>query len=470
MNEIDVERFSSTHLSIPINREIEILVQKGELDLARKKIEMFQPGSQTEHRIKEHLRGIIAQFLGLHEEAYSLFMLGLERYGENVNLLRDLSSICYQLDLPAKWRFYYRLLKQRLHECGDLLSPESNISCQLACGKFLEEEGDLVGALDIYEECLEKCQSIPDPHLKHLFYLRTLPQLVRLKAQFNQTAAMGHYYSELISIDRKECPKYLNVEIQHSLMLAEVNLVGPNHAWSRVKPLLDDEDILESDRRLLYFDFIEELLIRGLPLPVEAKLYQSLQDNADSYETEIGLLAFSAKNPRDLTELSCLASTLSWSCYLRILILYFSRTKDSELAEELKNKISLILSSLSSEAKGFWFNRMKPYLGSGDFVINFSREGRTVIFQNKEVDLSRKKGMLILLEALVEKPEKSVDEMIRLLWNCDYSPENYHRLRMTVHRLNQILYELTAIPKVFEISADRLSLKPSICLELISAN
>ncbi|MCB0361457.1 MAG: hypothetical protein KDD35_01965, partial [Bdellovibrionales bacterium] len=130
-----------------------------------------------------------------------------------------------------------------------------------------------------------------------------------------------------------------------------------------------------------------------------------------------------------------------------------------------KNKINLILSSLPIEAKSFWLFRMKPYLDSEDFIIRFNKEARSLRFQCKEVDLSRKKGMLLLLEAMIDGPRKSIDEVIRVLWNCDYSPENYHRLRMTVHRLNQILYKLTSIPKVLEISADYLSLKPSIYLK-----
>jgi hypothetical protein len=251
-------------------------------------------------------------------------------------------------------------------------------------------------------------------------------------------------------------------------MLAEICLVGINHAWARAQTLLEDNSLLESDRRLIYFDFLEEMLIRGECITDGMRSFQQLCLHANSFETEISVLAFNPESARDLAELSGLASVLSWSCYLRILILYFGRTQEGILIDELRNKINLILSSLpSAEAKGFSLNRMKPYLGAGDLVINFSREARTVIFQNKEVDLSRKKGMLILLDVMTDESEKSVDEMIRLLWSCDYSPENYHRLRMTVHRLNQILYDLTAIPKVFEISADRLTLKPSVILEYL---
>lgn len=459
---------TSTDIIQNMRSQTECLIQNGELDLATECIEYFEPKTLAERRLKEHLRGLVHEYSGNLEKAYSSYLLALEKYGENVNLIRDLASACYQLDLITKWRFYHQMLRRSLADLGDTLSVESRISCTLQIGKYMEEDGDLSGGLAVYEECFEFVKSVRNQDERRLLYLRTLPQIVRLKSHFNQTEKMGFYYSELISINRSDCPKPLDTEVQHSLMLAEMYLVGINHAWARAQALLKDNSLLESDRRLIYFDFLEEMLIRGESITDDMRSYQQLCLHANSFETEISVLAFHPEGARDLAELSGLACVLSWSCYLRILILYFGRTQDGILIDELRNKINLILSSLpSAEAKGFWLNRMKPYLGAGDLVINFSREARTVIFQNKEVDLSRKKGMLILLDAMTDEPEKSVDEMIRLLWNCDYSPENYHRLRMTVHRLNQVLYDLTAIPKVFEISADRLTVKPSVILEFL---
>ncbi|MBK7842654.1 MAG: hypothetical protein IPJ71_03005 [Bdellovibrionales bacterium] len=459
---------TSTDIIHNMRSQTERLIQNGDLDLATECIEYFEPKTLAERRLKEHLRGLVYEYSGNLERAYSSYLLALEKYGENVNLIRDLASACYQLDLVTKWRFYHQMLRRSLADLGDALSVESRISCTLQVGKYMEEDGDLSGGLAVYEECFEFVKSVRNQEDRRLLYLRTLPQIVRLKSHFNHTEKMGFYYSELISINRSDCPKPLDTEVQHSLMLAEIYLVGINHAWARAQTLLEDNSLLESDRRLIYFDFLEEMLIRGECITESMRSYQQLCLHANSFEAEISVLAFNPESARDLAELSGLACVLSWSCYLRILILYFGRTQDGILIDELRNKINLILSSLpSSEAKGFWLNRMKPYLGAGDLIINFSREARTVIFQNKEVDLSRKKGMLILLDAMTDESEKSVDEMIRLLWNCDYSPENYHRLRMTVHRLNQVLYDLTAIPKVFEISADRITVKPSVILEFL---
>ncbi|MCB0365616.1 MAG: hypothetical protein H6624_04285 [Bdellovibrionaceae bacterium] len=444
------------------------LIQCGKLKEAKRAIDSFQGRTHVELRILEHLRGVVAEFSGDLEQAYHTYLLAIEKHGENIKLIADLAGVCYQLDLMAKWRFYHQRVLHHLDEFDAQLSVESKVVCRLGAGKNMEEDGDLIGALDLYEQAFNLSRSVEDFDARQFLYLRVLPQVVRLRSQFAEADKLGLYYTELISLQRAEYPKYLDVEIQHSLMLAEINLIGPHHAWARVKLVLEDTSLMESDRRLVYFDFLEEMLIRGLPLTEDMFAFSELQKSGDSFEQEIALLAFDPQRRRDLGELSDLAAVLSWSCYLRIMILYFSSTEDERLAQELRNKINLILSSLGAQSKAFWLNRMRPYMASDDLTLNFSREKRTIAFQNKELDLSRKKGMLLLLDAMTENNEHSVDEVIQLLWQDSYSPENYHRLRMTVHRLNQLLYDLTAIPKVLEVSADKVSVKPTVCLESIS--
>ncbi|MCB0386725.1 MAG: hypothetical protein KDD43_15130, partial [Bdellovibrionales bacterium] len=386
-------------------------------------IESFPAKGDVELRILEHLRGVVAEFSGDLEQAYHTYLRAIEKHGDNIKLLGDLAGVCYQLDLMAKWRFYHQKVLRSLNDLDDLLTVETKVVCRLGAGKNMEEDGDLIGALELYEQAFRLSSSVEDFDSRQFLYLRVLPQIVRLRSHFNESEKLGLYYTELISLQRADYPKYLDVEIQHSLMLAEINLIGPHHAWARVKLVLEDTSLMESDRRLIYFDFLEEMLIRGLPLTGEMKAFTELRKSADSFEQEIALLTFEPQNRRDLGELSDLASVLSWSCYLRILILYFSDTQEDRLAQELRNKINLILSSLGPQSKAFWLNRMRPYLATDDLTLNFSREKRTIAFQNKELDLSRKKGMLLLLDAMTEKGEYAVDEVIQLLWQDSYSPE-----------------------------------------------
>ncbi|MCB0362335.1 MAG: hypothetical protein KDD35_06420, partial [Bdellovibrionales bacterium] len=227
-------------------KKVVALVQSRQMKQAEEVIRSFNPENLLGNRIKEHCRGIYFEYMGDLEMAYSTYLRAIEKYGENVNLYRDLASACYQLDLTAKWRFYHQTLKRRLNEFDEEIGIESKTSCFLLLGKFCEEDGDLRGALNLYEECFESLGSIEDPESRKLLYLKILPQIVRIRAQFNHIDNMGSFYSELISINRVDIPKHLDVEVQHSLMLAEVNLIGPHHAWVRAKLILDDPNVLES--------------------------------------------------------------------------------------------------------------------------------------------------------------------------------------------------------------------------------
>jgi CHAD domain-containing protein len=60
-----------------------------------------------------------------------------------------------------------------------------------------------------------------------------------------------------------------------------------------------------------------------------------------------------------------------------------------------------------------------------------------------------------------------VDTLIKKLWQADFSPEHLHRLRMAVHRLNHLLFELSAVPRVIEMSADQVAVKASIEIQAV---
>ncbi len=57
-----------------------------------------------------------------------------------------------------------------------------------------------------------------------------------------------------------------------------------------------------------------------------------------------------------------------------------------------------------------------------------------------------------------------MDEAIKLLWQTEFSPEHYHRLRMSVHRLNTLIHETTGFGKVVEVDSQTVRLRPEVRL------
>lgn len=419
-------------------------------------LEAWNLETEQDKRIMLHFKGMAQIHQGDLSGAKTSLLTAYESFGENISLIRDIACLYYQTGEITLWREWYRRLERKVSELHAQLSVDTQVRVWVVLGKFYEAEGFDTKALNLFAKTYDRLKS---EKRSDLYYL-CLPQLLRLQSNHGNSDVLGQYYSELISLRKNYLNKDIAFEIYHSLMLAEMVLVGPDHSWARVVSALQ-EDLPMADKRLIFYDFIEGALSRKWTIPLQAKTMASQLKDHDAFEVEIHQLAFQTDIRRDWLRLSELAAELSWGSYLRVLILHLSQSAGADTVE-IKNKINLVLSSLDAESRSYWLQRMKPFLVSQDLTLSFAKEKRMVCFQNKEIDLSKKKGMLTLLQALADQRTRSVEDVIQLIWSSPYSPEYYHRLRMTAHRLNQLLFDLTTIPKIIEVSADEVTLRPTV--------
>jgi hypothetical protein len=84
--------------------------------------------------------------------------------------------------------------------------------------------------------------------------------------------------------------------------------------------------------------------------------------------------------------------------------------------------------------------------------------------QGKSVDLCKKKIGQQILTILMKNPTLSVDQFIHHLWQTSFTPEHYHRLRMSIHRLNSLIHEASGIGKVIEVDSQEVRLRPEVKL------
>lgn len=412
-------------------------------------------------RMREHLKARYFLYNGQDEKARDILLMALGLYGENVECLRDLACCYHQLGEMSHWRKTYSKLLSDLQRLEPQLSLETRTDCWICIGKFYEEEGHVVKALKIYREYFEFYVDEPE----NLRRKKILPQLVRLESQIDSQKDLGVLYSELLRTKGADLSKDLNIEVQHALMLAELQLVGPQHAWIRVENILKTQNVNLIDKSLLLFDFVEECILQGLD--ISDQVYLALETNVGQnlFEQELRQLVIYTEDLR-LERLSLLAPELSWASYLRLLILWIRKRPPGVDAQEIKNKINLILSSFDPESRSYWLGRIRFALGQPEIRLSFDPRKRSLSSQNHSLDLSKKKGMQIVLQKLAEKPQQTIDDMIQALWQSSFTPEHYHRLRMTVHRLNRLLYEMTSVSKSIEVSSERVALRHEIKLVL----
>ena len=291
--------------------------------------------------------------------------------------------------------------------------------------------------------------------------LRALIQKARWHALYEPNDQLSVFYREMISTPGTSLTQDLKIELEHSLILIELRLIGGDHAWQRISRL--DSSIAEIDQRLLFFDFVEGALTQDFEL--DAVVLEKLNSfkNLDPFEYCLArIVKGSLQSQAMIHELTLVAPQLPWASYLRLLCLAANLESNSTTRGELNRKIQLIIRSLDPKSQSLWNVRLKQALQSPEIRMEYSSRNRSVMIHGRTVDLSKKKMGLQLLEGLAKNPELSVDEAISLLWQSSFSPEHYHRLRMGIHRLNTLINKVTGMGKIIEVDSQNVRLRPEV--------
>lgn len=439
----------------PTFESVYLKVLSGQLNEATDELAKIVPNTPVDFRMKGHFEGLLAFHSGEFQKAREIMEATLSKYGENINLLRDLTACYYHLNDMMKCRTYLDRLERALAENESKLNSRSMLECELMLGKFFEEEARLAPAMIFYEKALQRCER-PEHRL------RVLIQKARWMALYEVSAELSVLYRELISFPTENLTRDLQIELEHSLSLIELRLIGADHAWERIERL--GPSVPAIDYRLMVFDFIEGSLAQELVIPPPVLEIIDLFQELDPFEKFLKkLLKESLEQNAKLHELSLIASKLPWASYLRLLCLCANlETHPSKM--ELNRKIQLIIRSLDPKSQALWNLRLKHALQNPEIRLEFSARLRSVAIQGKAVDLSKKKIGLQLLTAMLERNVLTIDEAIQNLWQSTFTPEHYHRLRMGVHRLNALIFEATGLGKVIEVDSQQVRLRPEVRL------
>lgn len=443
-------------------QEIEGLLQRGLAEDALNKLKKYNITTATTGRIYWHLTGQCYVYMGQLTQAKECFQRGLDSYGENIALLRDLAAVYYQLSDWTKWRQYLVLFESRFMQHRAQIQRSTLIQCALLLGKFQEELGQVAYAQKYYLDALQASHANLGNQSTRI---QIVANIVRLKAAFNDKESLSSHYAELVCHLGGEMAFDLELEVLHALAIAEVRLIGAQFAWRRVRRVLDDQRTMENDQRLVFYDFLEECLFSRQQIPEGANELRNQLQSLSSFELIVDSIAFNSNLDH---EHSSLVDSLSFGCLMRVQMLRLLANQTDDQALELKNHVLLLMNSLSSDSRQMWMGRLHPLLHSEDFHLVYDAKRFELRYQGRSLDLSKRKNMGQLIHYLCISKNTNVDQVIGQLWQTSYTPEIYHRLRMTTHRLNHLLFELTAVPKPLELSATEIRLRNGLTLSAIS--
>lgn len=435
---------------------IQELIRFGKYTEAKTMLKGFATKTLEDRRIQHHLLGRI--FLNQGELGHAELELSKAiNLGENIHLLMDMASLRYMKGQIYEWRLLCAEIESVLKLHSGEIKKLNLYQAKIYLGKFYEEDGWVYKAHDLYQEALNTDLNAV-----------ALVNLTRVKALYGlKKDQLAGCYQQLLSLSVGPISKVLKAEAEHSLMLAEMHLVGQEHAWYRVKCALSGVGELDRpDQRLLFYDFIFESLVLGRTLPSEALGMRPLE-GLDTFERNVAAVAFSGKSLFSVEEIQSWVAELSWTSHLRLLCLALSRELRPHWQKELRQKIDFFMSTVDKRSQKVWFGILEHLFEQSKPVLSFEIKQKTIRFRGQSVDLSKRKALSALLDLLAESPSVEIDEALKRLWNLPFSPESFHRLRMTAHRLNEILKGLTGQEKMIEVMADAVSWRESIPLKMI---
>lgn len=407
-------------------------------------------------RFKLHLTAQIEMRQGRFKKAQQILQNAIENFGENIKLFSDLTACAYLQGDMILFRRLLQELEYRFQQVRHQLDPANHLRVSTILGNFLEEEGDVIKARDIYQQCLEHL--IPEQHSRENYKL--MAQLLRLQSAFDFKQGQAENYKKIFALKESVPTLYIHLDIQHALMLAEIPLLGTTLAHARLQSLIDKEQLKQQDQELFLFDFVDECLHRDLQIP--DGILQKVEASRPSGVFEKSLKRLLEGHAFSLAEVLDLAPQMSHACYLKFLLYVLPHIPSREEESALRSQFSLLSGQLSATSAQLWNSWAELVLqkkNQTQIEIEFRSAVGIISYHAQQLDLRRKKSMCQILQQLSGLPRQRVESLVALLWGAPLSESYYHRLRLQIFRLNKFLFELTGMEKLIELQDNHVVLK-----------
>ena len=328
-------------------------LREGKYSLAEAQLTRVIPKSPAEERWVSHSQGRIHFFQNQLTDARAWFEKALTQSGENIVLLVDLGH-CYQrLGLLKKWQQIFDRIEKILVSEETLLSRESYHYGLLNLGRFKEELGQMAEARDLYLGMLANSTNKFDRQ-----YYTICCQLVRVLSFGSGDSRLSPQYFELLQTQDTFPLLYLELDVQHALMVAEIRRVGWKTAFARLKINMTRKDLDATQIRRLVCEFLFETMGRGIsPTSFDLNLNDFEFLALDPYEQ--ATLRLVHKIPIYQKEWNELVEQLTPASCLRLIILEMI-----DFPNDLENRLRWkeILNGLSPESAQLW-RSCAPALG-----------------------------------------------------------------------------------------------------------
>lgn len=360
--------------------------------------------------------------------------------GDQERCLVEKLGLYYMAGRFAKWNT--TVVKALAQFEGNLEQRFCNLTVneQIALLKHFEEAGFVTEVIEGYE-------FLKTQNLDEWESLKIDAQLLRIYSLWKIKAPLASLYQKLVLLSEKENTTDFYVEVQHALILAEMNLLGIEIAQNRMQQILASK-LYAFDKRLILYDYME-LYVQSEKKRPTLKIDTQTLGELSAYEAEIQKM-ISGKEK----DLLFNTSEMTSSSYFRLVAM--TNTLGIKMASSQNQICIFLIEQFSAKTKKLWKTKLNIFVETEEKASVSFHEG--VLFcEGKELSLKNQPILASIVDLVSRSSETvSLQALSMNLFQQEADLSIQDRLRAHINRLNRIFESKLGINKPLKIREGQL--------------
>lgn len=407
-----------------------------------KLITVAAPKNATEARILAHARARLAWLQSDYTAAIQILENAQSTHGPNIANLCEQALLAYLNGNHFHAEAMSKVISKLLHDNSISLSPRARARSLMSLAKLSEEQGAPAQAIHLYREALSLVAESRE------FKSLIEANLLRILLYFGEHKPALTLYSSVSAHDGYFTNSDQAIEITYCLALADLMLVGAEHAQSRIERIAKLNFITSQDLIALEADIAEEQLFLSGRVSPQLRERLFARKYADLGPRERILLRFLEPTGtlKFDAEMLALFAAVSKTSQLNLALLGSRILKCATLRTELAARFKLLMAGLDRDSQILWQQRLQlvpTKSHSETSTLYLSIKARKLKFGNRELSLTARQTSFLALKKLAELQDTNqaldIEDFIKSVWVAPLTPTSLERARVLSRRLNSAI-------------------------------
>lgn len=407
-------------------------------------------------RMEQHLLARTLMGNGDYLAAIEALSETYAKYGSHILLLGDLIACYFLLGRHAECAYFITKYQQELLQAKPLLNPQTSVKALIFLGKLLEEQGDVAAAVEAYEQGINLSTEFSETILLG----RT--QILRIQATYKMKKNLELVYQ--YCLQAKASSKNLFFEIEHALIMAELHIFDLETALIRAKELFMSPEILEADRRLVFFDLLEASLQLQIKIPQALVDLSAVlrADEFDSFEMTLWKLAWENSFQLNYAELNKLAQTVTPMSLIRLHRLALLQEITGQEKKQINQRFLFLLKTVSHKSFLLLSKEWRQEISAEDQIFVVHAEQGRIALEKNEITVKPQSQLLKILSFFSSSKTHALEDFVREIFEQDLNESSHERSRKAISRCNTELSFLTGEHKAFTVTKTEIALRSDL--------